>query len=136
MASFRFIFADIFECDSLAEYLDEKPIKIIRQDDIAHIIRYKDDNVIAANIWQQQKVELTRHISAIGKMAILVQKEEGTKRISVSDPLQNQTTVELEFKKPIKIMSDPDQRLQISGQKILTIDVTNLKGNSYQFIVK
>ncbi|OBU43872.1 polysaccharide lyase beta-sandwich domain-containing protein [Photobacterium damselae] len=126
MASFRFIFVDIFECDSLAEYLDEKPIKIIIQ----------DDNVIAANIWQQQKVELTRHISAIGKMAILVQKEEGTKRISVSDPLQNQTTVELEFKKPIKIMSDPDQRLQISGQKILTIDVTNLKGNSYQFIVK
>ncbi|HIF9219325.1 TPA: polysaccharide lyase beta-sandwich domain-containing protein [Photobacterium damselae] len=126
MASFRFIFVDIFECDSLAEYLDEKPIKIIIQ----------DDNVIAANIWQQQKVELTRHISAIGKMAILVQKEEGTKRISVSDPLQNQTTVELEFKKPIKIMSDPDQRLQISGQKILTIDVTNLKGNSYQFIAK
>ncbi|WP_341489481.1 polysaccharide lyase beta-sandwich domain-containing protein [Photobacterium damselae subsp. damselae] len=126
MASFRFIFVDIFECDSLAEYLDENPIKIIIQ----------DDNVIAANIWQQQKVELTRHISAIGKMAILVQKEEGTKRISVSDPLQNQTTVELEFKKPIKIRSDPDQRLQISGQKILTIDVTNLKGNSYQFIAK
>ncbi|AWK84203.1 hyaluronate lyase [Photobacterium damselae subsp. damselae] len=134
--SYAYVVLPASDLDDISEYRDEKPIKIIRQDDIAHIIRYKDDNVIAANIWQQQKVELTRHISAIGKMAILVQKEEGTKRISVSDPLQNQTTVELEFKKPIKIMSDPDQRLQISGQKILTIDVTNLKGNSYQFIVK
>ncbi|WP_318435072.1 polysaccharide lyase 8 family protein [Photobacterium leiognathi] len=124
------------DLDDIAEFVEEKPIKVLRQDDVAHIIKNKEDKVIAANVWQQQAVKITSQITAVGKMALMVEKDDGEHHIAISDPLQTQTLLELEFKKPVKIKSDPEQRLQLGDRRTLLIDVTGLKGRSYAFTVK
>ncbi len=124
------------DLDYIAEFVEEKPIKVLRHDNVAHIIKNKEDKVIAANVWQQQAVKITSQITAVGKMALMVEKDDGEHHIAISDPLQTQTLLELEFKKPVKIKSDPEQRYKLGDRRTLLIDVTGLKGRSYAFTVK
>ncbi|WP_044362779.1 polysaccharide lyase 8 family protein [Vibrio fluvialis] len=114
----------------------EQPIKVIRMDASAHIIHNRDEKIFAANVWQDDPVEVTEQVSAMGKMALMIKNEDKAMAIAISDPLQNQTTLQLKFNKNIRIISDTDGRLQLGDNHILAIDVQGLKGQSYTFKVE
>ncbi len=118
------------------EFAEEMPIKVRRNDNLAHIITHKDEHVTAANVWTEQAVVITNQISTLSKMALMVEKEGRELKIAVSDPLQTQTTLHIMLNQPVKIMSDVEQRLQLDGQGNLIINVAELVGQSYPFTLK
>ncbi|WP_058119420.1 polysaccharide lyase 8 family protein [Photobacterium kishitanii] len=118
------------------EFAEEMPIKVRRNDNLAHIITHKDEHVTAANVWTEQAVVITNQISTLSKMALMVEKEGRELKFAVSDPLQTQTTLHIMLNQPVKIMSDVEQRLQLDGQGNLIINVAELVGQSYPFTLK
>lgn len=122
--------------DDAKEFAEEMPIKVRRNDALAHIVMHKDEAVTAANVWTDQAVVITKQITALSKMALMVEKDGRELEIAVSDPLQTQTVLHLKLKSPIEITVDPQQRLQLDGQGNLFVNVENLVGQSYPFTVK
>lgn len=124
------------DLDETQEFVDEMPIKVLQNDEFAHIVKHKEEQIIGANVWTDAPTRITSRISAKSKMAIMIAKEDKQNVISVSDPLQNQSVLLLSFKKPIRIIEDKQKRLQQDNQGNVLINVGQLKGQSYTFIVK
>ncbi|WP_252895584.1 polysaccharide lyase beta-sandwich domain-containing protein [Photobacterium phosphoreum] len=112
------------------------PIKVRRNDHLAHIVTHKDEEITAANVWTDQAVVITKQITAVSKMAIMVEKDDRELNIVVSDPLQTQTMLHIKLNKSVKIETDSEQRLQLDGQGNLMINVEGLVGQSYPFTLK
>ncbi|MGF1702868.1 polysaccharide lyase 8 family protein [Photobacterium makurazakiensis] len=112
-------------------------LDILRNDDQAHAIFDKSLKLLAANVWTEQKVEINKSLTTYSPMAIMIQKDKGGKQqIAVTDPLQTQTSVRFKLDKKVKLISDPQGRVQQRSAKELVVDVSDLKGMSYQFTVK
>ena len=122
--------------DDVQDFIDEMPIKVRRNDNLAHIIIHKDEEVTAANVWTEQGVMITKQITAFSKMALIIEKDDRELEIAVSDPLQTQTTLHMKLTKPVQIESDAEQRLQLDSQGNLMINVEGLVGQSYHFVLK
>lgn len=118
------------------EFVEEMPIKVRRNDHLAHIVTHKDEEITAANVWTDQAVVITKQITAVSKMAIMVEKDDRELNIVVSDPLQTQTMLHIKLNKSVKIETDSEQRLQLDGQGNLMINVEGLVGQSYPFTLK
>ena len=91
---------------------------------------------MAATVWGIEEVAVTPHITVSGAAALLLKQEKGRKQIALTDPLQTQAHITLRFNKPVKIISDPQNRVQISGHKEVMVDMHNLRGQTYLFSVK
>lgn len=134
--SYAYVIFPDTDIEHISTYAIKNPIDILRQDNIAHIINNLDEKIIAANVWEQTKVFISDNISVLSKMALMIKTEDNIEHISISDPLQTQMTLELEFNQPTKIIFDPEQRLQLSNKNELIVDVQDLKGRSYDFKVE
>ena len=122
--------------EDVQDFIEEMPIKVRRNDNLAHIVTHKDEEVTAANVWTEQGVMITKQITAFSKMALMIEKDDRELEIAVSDPLQTQTTLHLKLNKPVQIESDVEQRLYLDGQGNLMINVEGLSGQSYGFVLK
>ncbi|WP_163920750.1 polysaccharide lyase 8 family protein [Photobacterium sp. Alg240-V54] len=122
--------------EDVQDFIDEMPIKVRRNDNLAHIVTHKDQAITAANIWTDQGVKVTNQLSAFSKMALMVEKDDRELKLAVSDPLQTQTMLHLSLHKPVEIETDIEQRLQLDGQGNLMINVDGLVGQSYAFTLK
>lgn len=122
--------------DDVAEFIDEMPIKVLRNDQLAHIVKHRDEEVIAANVWTNEPIALNHYVTAESKMAIMIAKEKQHDVIAISDPLQNQIKLALKFKKPVQIIEDKQNRLEQDKQGNMTVNVEGLKGESYLFMIK
>ena len=90
--------------------------------------------LLAANVWDDKGVALGGGITAFGKMGIMVQEEANhTLAIAISDPLQTQKNLAIEFAKPMKVLIDPQGKLRRVSSVKFEIDVSALKGQSYVF---
>lgn len=122
--------------DDVEEFVDEMPIKIVQNDQFAHIIKNKDTKITAANIWTSNPTKITAHITANAKMAIMIAKEKRQQVIVISDPLQTQSNVTLSFTKPVTIIDDKQSRIHQDNNGNVFINVDGLKGQSYRFVIK
>lgn len=122
--------------EDVRDLVENMPIKVRRNDKLAHIVIHKEEQVTAAIVWSEQDVQITNQIISSSKMAIMIEKKARKTKIAISDPLQSQTMLKLRFKKPIKIVSDTNNRLLLDSKGNLMIDVTDLEGKSYYFTVK
>lgn len=132
----RYAYIWLPEAEDLDEYVQDAPIKLVRQDESAHIVSYPEKGVVAATVWGIEEVAVTPHITVSGAAALLLKQEKGRKQIALTDPLQTQAHITLRFNKPVKIISDPQNRVQISGHKEVMVDMHNLRGQTYLFSVK
>ncbi len=134
--SYAYVLLPNADVDDAIDYLDDDLIKIKQQDAVAHVVINEDSDIIAGNIWQESDVILSRKITALDPMAIMIQKNKKETTIAVSDPTQKQKTLQLKLNKQMRIIADVENRIGLNEQGILTINLDGLNGQSYSFSVK
>lgn len=106
-------------------------INVLSNNHIAHVVEHTALNLISANFWQAGTVGT---ITANTPMALMMKTEaDGALTLSVSDPMWSSQSVSFALGHDLTVTHDPQQRVAISAQGIVTVRVNDLHGESYTF---
>jgi len=121
--------------EMVQSYANEPMLSIERKDALAHAIYDKKLNLLAANVWSDGEVRINDQFTAFDPMAVMVHQEEGLYQVAISDPTQMQTSVRIKFNEHMTVADDLQNRVQVNSSHELVVDVSGLKGQSYQISI-
>ncbi|MCR9514149.1 polysaccharide lyase 8 family protein [Vibrio alginolyticus] len=120
-----------------ASYTKNPMLTVVKNDAFAHAILDKKLDLLAVNAWQDAEVKITDQLTVFNPMSVMIQPAaQATQKVSIADPTQQQTSLRLKFARPVNVVNDPHNRVQVNGLHEVVVDVSGLKGLSYQFSVR
>lgn len=122
--------------DTVQNYAQHPDVTVLRQDEQAHAVQENTLNIIAANNWKNNPVNITDTITLNSMMGFMIKEESSnTFTVAVSEPIQTIDSVNFTFdKQGIVIKEDIENRVVLNGTT-LTINTSGLQGQSYSFQV-
>ncbi|MHC0041758.1 polysaccharide lyase 8 family protein [Vibrio campbellii] len=133
-ASYQYALLPNQSNDAVQNYAQNPDITILRQDKQAHALQENTLNIIAANNWDNNPVNITDSITLNSMMGFMLKEEESNAfSIAVSEPIQTINSVSFNLdKQGMVITEDIESRVELTGTTI-TINTSGLQGQSYSF---
>lgn len=117
---------------STTEYAKNPSIEIVENSESAHAVKETELNILGVNFWNDSSYEVAG-IESNKKASVMLKEEEDQCEISVSDPTQNDTIIELEIDTPVKSIISIDDNitvLQFVPTLKLSVNTTGTMGSS------